>query len=256
MLAEIHALKDQYISWLKESITLHELDGWVEVTTPFIDRHNDYLQFYVGRSDSGYILSDDGYTIVDLEQSGCQLNTTRRQSLLAMTLRGYGVKQNAESKELYVDASSANYARRKHSLIQAMLAVNDLYYLASPHVASFYFEDVEAWLEAQGIRYSPSVKLTGASGFDHHFDFVIPKSASRPERVLLSLNRPDRANIERTVFAWEDTKKARRKEACAYAILNDAERAISEDSLSALKAYQVNPVLWSERESVLEELAA
>ena len=145
---------------------------------------------------------------------------------------------------------------RKHRLIQAMLAVSDLFYLASPYVASFFLEDVESWLDSQSIRYSPRLKLTGASGFDHHFDFVIPKSNLYPERVLLSLNRPDRANVERTVFAWEDTKRARQTDTSAYVLLNDSEQSITDNAIAALRAYHVTPVLWSERESVRDELAA
>ena len=73
--------------------------------------------------------------------------------------------------------------------------------------AAYISEDVVAWLDDAEIRYIPRVKLSGRTGYDHHYDFVIPKSASHPERVLLSINNPNRANAERTVFAWEDTKR-------------------------------------------------
>jgi hypothetical protein len=256
MSAEISLLKERYFSWLKEKTTLQTIDDWVEVTTPFLDRHNDYMQIYIRREETGYRLTDDGYTISDLEMSGCHLDTPRRQHLLATTLRGFGVQRDEQSNELFVDASDQSFPVRKHRLIQAMLAVNDLFYLASPYVASFFLEDVETWLNYQNIRYSPRVKLTGASGFDHHYDFVIPKSNSHPERMLLSLNRPDRANVERTVFAWEDTKRTRSGDAKAYALLNDSEKGVVENAIAALRAYKVNPILWSERESVREELAA
>lgn len=256
MIAEFHELKERYFSWLKEKTTLQAIDDWVEVTTPFLDRHNDYMQIYVRREETGYRLTDDGYTIADLEMSGCRLDTPKRQSLLAMTLRGFGVQRDEQSNELFVNASDQSFPVRKHNLIQAMLAVNDLFYLASPYVSSFFLEDVESWLDVHRIRYSPRVKLTGVSGFDHHYDFVIPKSMSHPERVLLGLNRPDRANVERTVFAWEDTRRTRRGQANAYVLLNDTEQNIAENSLAALRAYNVNPILWSDRESVREELAA
>ncbi len=256
MIAEFHELKERYFSWLKEKTLLQKIDDWVEVTTPFLDRHNDYMQIYVRRTETGFLLSDDGYTIADLEMCGCPLNTPKRQNLLTTTLRGFGVQRDVKSNELYVNASDSNFPMRKHNLIQAMLAVGDLFYLATPYVASFFLEDVETWLDSHGIRFSPRVKLTGASGFDHHFDFVIPKSRSHPERVLLGLNRPDRANVERTVFAWEDTKRMRSTEANAFVLLNDAEHRIADNALAALQAYNVNPFLWSERESVREELAA
>ncbi|WP_418888699.1 DUF1829 domain-containing protein, partial [Methanothrix soehngenii] len=36
------------------------------------------------------------------------------------------------------------------------------------------------------------MKFTGKSGYDHLFDFVIPKSKKRPERILQAINRPSR----------------------------------------------------------------
>jgi hypothetical protein len=45
-----------------------------------------------------------------------------------------------------------------------MLAVNDLFYLAKPIVESLFYEDVVQWLDANDIRYTPSVKFTGISG--------------------------------------------------------------------------------------------
>ena len=74
-----------------------------------------------------------------------------------------------------VRASKDNFPMHKHNLVQAMLAVNDLFYLASPIVSSLFLEDVIAWLDENEIRYTPSVKFTGKSGYDNLFDFVIPE---------------------------------------------------------------------------------
>ena len=254
MIAEIEQLTEKYLDWLRDEIKFRQRGQTVEVTAPFLDRHNDYIQFYAKRDKNGLLLTDDGYTISDLEMSGCNLDTPKRQALLKTTLNGFGV--SLVDGELRVKATAGDYARKKHRLLQAMLAVNDLFYLASSSVRSLYHEDVVAWLDDAEIRYTPRVKLSGKTGYDHHYDFVIPKSAFHPERVLLSINNPDRASAERTVFAWEDTKDARRGDSRAYAILNDTQSVLSPSVLDALRNYDVRPVLWSARESVREELAA
>ncbi|MEA2034873.1 MAG: hypothetical protein U9N40_05230 [Euryarchaeota archaeon] len=46
MINEIQSLLDEYTCWLKEKIQVRQVDGWVEITTPYLDRHNDYLQIY------------------------------------------------------------------------------------------------------------------------------------------------------------------------------------------------------------------
>ncbi len=254
MIAEIKQLTENYLDWLRDEITFRQRGQTVEVTSPFLDRHNDYIQFYVKRGKNGFLLTDHGYTITDLEMCGCMLDTPKRVSLLNTTLRGFGV--SLVDGELRVKATEDDYARKKHRLLQAMLAVNDLFFLASSSVRSLYHEDVVAWLDDAEIRYTPRVKLAGKTGYDHHYDFVIPKSSAHPERVLLSINNPVRASAERAVFAWEDTKDARHGRSRAYAILNDTQTTLSPSVLDAFRSYDVRPVPWSERESVREELAA
>ncbi len=253
---EIEKLLNDYRAWLKEKTTLREVNGcWVEITTPYLDRHNDALQIYVRAENGGYVLTDDSYTIHDLEASGCNLKTEKRQDLLKMTLNGFGVRMTNEALEVH--ASPENFPARKHNLIQAILAVNDLFYLAKPIVESLFVEDVIAWLEANDIRFTPKVKFTGISGFDHLFDFVIPKSPRKqPERIIQAINRPTHDNAEAFIFAWSDTREVRPPESKAYAVLNDVEQPIAGGVLEAFRNYQIRPVPWSQRAEVVTELAA
>jgi hypothetical protein len=253
---EIEKLLGDYRAWLKDKTTLREVnDTWVEITTPYLDRHNDALQIYARAENGGYVLTDDSYTIHDLEASGCNLSTEKRQDLLKMTLNGFGVRMNSEALEVH--ASPETFPARKHNLIQAILAVNDLFYLAKPVVENLFFEDVITWLEANDIRYTPKVKFTGISGFDHLFDFVIPKSPRKqPERIVQAINRPTRDNAEAFIYAWSDTREVRPPESKAYVVLNDVEQTTSGGVLDAFRNYQIQPVPWSHRGEVVTELAA
>jgi hypothetical protein len=251
---EVHALIDQYWVWLRDKTTLRQINDWVEITTPYLDRHNDHLQIYLKRRNGGFVLTDDGYILQDLEHSGCKIEGEKRQNLLKMTINGFGVQR--DNLALLVHASADNFAVRKHNLVQAMLAVNDLFYLAAPMVKSLFYEDVVAWLDLSEIRYTPRVKFTGKSGYDHLFDFVIPKSRHEPERIVKAISRPNRDTAEALAFAWIDTKEVRPPESRAFAVLNDSEHPISEDVLDALRSYDVESVLWSQRDKIRQELAA
>lgn len=254
MIHEVQRLLDDYLAWLKDKTSLRQINDWVEITTPYLDRHNDCIQIYAKRRDSGFVLTDDGYTISDLEQCGCKLESRKRQDLLKMTLNGFGVQLVDSRLEVY--ASNDNFALRKHSLVQAMLAVNDMFYLAIPMVASLFYEDVVTWLDLNEIRYTPKVKFTGKSGFDHVFDFVIPKSRQQPERILKSITRPSRETAQVVTFSWIDTKDVRPPNCRAYAFLNDSEQRVSTTVIDTLASYDVQPIPWSTREDIREELAA
>ncbi|MEJ7608385.1 MAG: DUF1829 domain-containing protein [Bryobacteraceae bacterium] len=138
-----------------------------------------------------------------------------------------------------------------------MLAVNDLFYLAKPVVESLFYEDVVAWLDVNDIRYTPKVKFTGTSGFDHLFDFVIPKSGKKqPERIVQAITRPTRDNALLFINAWNETRQVRPPESKAYAVLNDNEQPVSGNVIDAFHAYRIQPVPWSHRAKVVTELAA
>lgn len=254
MIQDIQSLLNSYTAWLRDKTSLREVADWVEITTPYLDRHNDYMQIYAKRSDGAFVLTDDGYTIGDLEQSGCKLNSPKQQDLLKMTLNGFGVQLQGDA--LQVHATPENFALRKHNLVQAMLAVNDMFYLAVPMVASLFYEDVVSWLDLHDVRYTPKVKFSGKTGYDHLFDFVIPKSRRQPERIIQTINRPNRDTAQAVAFSWIDTKEVRSPESKAFALLNDSDILISSAVTDALLNYNVRPILWSKREEVWEELAA
>ena len=254
MIQDIQRLLDDYHGWLKSKTALRQIDQWVEITTPYLGRHNDYVQIYAQRANGGFVLTDDGYTIDDLEQTGCKLESPKRQDLLRMTLNGFGVRM--DGKALQVHTSPDDFALRKHNLVQAMLAVNDMFYLTVSTVASLFYEDVVTWFDVHDIRYTPRVKFTGKTGYDHVSDFVIPKSRLHPERIVQTIKRPNRDTAQSIVLSWIDTREVRSPESRAYALLNDSEHSLSSPIEEALRSYEVRPVPWSRREHVLEELAA
>ena len=259
MIDNIQKLVDNYFQWLKDRTVLKEVEGnegWVRIVTPHLDRHNDCIQFYVRHEEHGLLLTDDGATIEDLKSSGCKLDSPKRRRLLEQTLASLGVELGKEGEDLIVHATEANFALKKHSFLQAMLAVNDLFYLAQPHVASLFFEDVVAWLDLSDVRYTPKVKFTGKSGYDHMFDFVIPKFRDVPERFVQALTNPNKDAVGGLVYRWLDTKETREERSKLYVLLNDPDRRVQGDVVEALRNYEATPVPWSERESVREALVA
>lgn len=255
-LQEIEQLVEQYRSWLKDKTTLKSVHkDWVEISTPFLDRHNDHILLYVRTIAPGkFQITDDGQTLQDLELSGCKLDTPKRQSLLKVALNGFRVDEVGGA--LNVQAASENFAARKHALIQAILAINDMFYLATSTVQSLFKEDVEAWLKLSGVRFLANVQFTGKSGYVHNFDFAIPSSPSAPERVIRAISNPSKDAALNFVTAWIETADQRPNESRAIAFLNDSLRGVGTSVVDALKQYEIEPIVWSEREAHRQSLAA
>ena len=147
-------LIDDYLAWLRGGLSVEHFEQSCELTTPFLDRHNDHLQIYASTENGKLILSDDGYILADLRTSGLEIATPKRKAVLQSILNGFGVK--TDGKRLFIESSSRNLGQKMHSLIQAMLSVNDMFVLAQPKVSSFFWEDVRNYLEQHDVRCSPS----------------------------------------------------------------------------------------------------
>jgi Domain of unknown function DUF1829/Domain of unknown function DUF1828 len=254
MTAHVEGLIDGYYQWLKDKTAWKQLKDWVEITTPYLDRHNDYIQLYLKQEGNDYILTDDSYTIEDLEQSGCPLDTPKRQKFLEMTLNGFGVHKKQD--EIFIKTNLQNFAMSKHNLIQSILAVNDMFYLAKSNIANLFFEDVQLWLESSDIRFSERVQFTGKSGYIRQYDFMIPKSRSAPERMIQTVNNPSKLKAKDLVFGWLDTKEVRLNDGKAYAFVNDNEKEVPASFKDALRSYDIMTVPWSQRSRFVQELAA
>ena len=117
---EIQDLINQYSAYVNDPTTLRPVGDWVEITTPYLDRHNDYLQIYVKRGKNGFILSDDGYILTELRQSGCDL-----EKRIGDLMDVFGIER-VEFKDgvLIIHATVGDFVAKKRDLIQLMLAVN------------------------------------------------------------------------------------------------------------------------------------
>ena len=248
-------LVEDYIRWLRLKTTVAPAgEGVCEITTPFLDRHNDHLQIYVrALGDDRYALTDDGYVVRDLRMSGCDLDTPARKAALQVMLNGFGVRLDGDA--LQVETTRQRFACGKHSLLQAMIAVNDLFVMARPHVAQLFREDVARYLSLNEVRFVGSVKFVGKSGFDHLFDFVIPPSRKYPERAIRAINNPDRDQAISLVFAKTDVQVVRPADAIVIAVVNDSDRPVPNDVTEAFQRYEVPTIKWSERDQHLAELA-
>ena len=231
-----------YLAWLKSQFSCRETSAYTEITTPFLDRHNDQIQIYAVPTLDGWSLTDAGETRSDLEMCGVRFESDKRKALL-------------HDGELTVSADTQSQPQQMNNLIQAVLAVNDLFCLAQPTVYPFFTEDISKWLDEKAIRFSPQVSFSGKSTFSHHYDFLIPKSKQSPERLLKVMNTPSRDYAKQVAFSWIDTRETRPTASECFVLLNDAE-GIPSGVLTSLKQYDIVPVPWGEREQFSERLAA
>lgn len=241
---DIRKYIDEYTEWLKSEITFTKIGEYYEINTPFLDTSNDYLQFYVKQSGSDIYFTDDGYTLNGLEMTGFRMTPNRKKQLTTI-LNQYGVKLN--KNELTLSAPAAEFAKRKHSFIQCILRVTDMYMTSRVKVASYFLDDIHDFFREKEIYCFENIQFVGKSGYSHNYDFAMQPTRNKPERLCLAVNNPSRTALTNTIFAWNDTKPARRDDSALIVLLNDT-NSIGRGVEEAFASYEINTIRWSERE--------
>lgn len=246
----INSLMDNYYAFLKEKtlVTANNSSDWIEISTPFLGLFNDTVDIYAKKEGNRIILSDDGNTLRDLELSGLEITRSpKRKEILDRILINYGVK--ISSDELTIEATEKDFPQKKLNLISAISETADMYYLARHTVASVFREDVKEYLDEQELIYTPYFISKGSTGLEFTFDFQI--AYRNTEIVIKSFNSINKMNLPHFLFTWDDIKKVReqqtQKEIIGLAIINDIDREINDEYLTALESKGAQHILWSQR---------
>jgi hypothetical protein len=151
--------------------------------------------------------------------------------------------------ELTTEATERDFPQKKLNLIAAISETADMYYLARHTVASVFREDVKAYLDEQELIYTPYFISKGSTGLEFTFDFQI--AYRNTEIVIKSFNSVNKMNLPHFLFTWDDIKKVReqqtQKELIGLAVINDIDREVNDEYLSALESKGAKHILWSQR---------
>lgn len=240
---DVQQMIDSYISWLKNEITFEKYGEYYEITTPFLDNANDYIQFYIKQEDDQIHFTDDGITLANLSMCGINMKG-QRQKYLEQILRQNGIQNN--KGELTMSAPISEYAQKKHIFIQALLRIDDMFALSKTRVASLFVDDIVKFFDQNDIIYSKDVQFTGKTGFLHTYDFLIPHSKTKPERCCQAINTPSKTNMQNVLFSWIDTRATRKEESQLIVLLND-QSPISKGVAEGFSNYDVHMIEWSKR---------
>ena len=244
---DIQKMINDYTAWLKEEISTATFGEYVELTTPYLDRFNDYLQIYAKQSPDGTItLSDDGYIIGGLISSGMTFRkNSNRQKMLEKIATKYNVA--IVNEDIVTKATAYNFPQKKHMMVQAMLAIDDLFAVSPEGVKELFLEDIETYFVANGIYYSSDFSLLGKTGTIYTYDFHLQRTKEKPERFCRGFNKLNISKRDLTLFNWMDTQEKRGDSSELIIIYND-ENSVPDDVLTGFFNYGIKTVPFSKRQ--------
>lgn len=241
-------LKEIYYEWNQQKITFENFDSYIEITTPFVDMHHDYIQLFLSKENNQYIISDDGYTINELDMLGIDIKKSKkRKEFFNSTLKIFGVSFNNNTDELYVSFTPiTEYPEKQHRLIQCILRVSDMLLTSRNTVISIFTEEIGEFFDNNEIIYTDGLSFTGISGKTQNFDFVLPRWKKRNEKLIKAINNPSSDSYVEPLFSWLDIREIRSNS--DYIILaNDTNKPLTESFLSPFNNYSVEVLAWSKR---------
>ena len=250
---DIKKLMSKYFDFLNSNFDIEKIEKNIyKITTPFLDRRNDHITVYAIINNDKIKLTDDSYTIDDLELEGIKFEGKREEELKTI-LNGYGIYK--ENNELFVITDENSFPRRKHNFLQALININDMYLLASPRVSSIFLDDIKEYFDEKELIYTQNISIEGKSKISHKFDFLIPRQIrkNKTEALIKAINHPKLENIRAYLFSFEDIRNVGRNED-GFFILNDKNK-INEKIYDALKEYNVTPIHWTKIENEFNKLS-
>lgn len=245
---EISNLINEYTQWLKQEITFAKTGDFYEITTPFLDMNNDYIQIYTKLNDDDIYMTDDGYTLQVLLSNGLSVSGKRKE-LLDYIVRQYGFSIS-KNLEITGNCSLRDFPLSKHLFVQCIMKVNDLFMVKkSTKIESIFLDDVTDFFSSKNIMASEQVSIIGKTGYSHSYDFIFARTKNHPERLCNAINNPDKSHINNAIFSWMDTRENRRPDSQLILIVNDSDRRIPSSLEKATQSYDINMIQWTERNS-------
>lgn len=116
------------------------------VFTPFVFDDGDHLAIVLKREQNGWILSDEGHTLMHLTYSISESDLQRgtRQKIITDALSAFRV-QDREG-ELVAAIREREYGDALYSFVQAVLKISDVTFLTRERVRSTFMEDFRSFM--------------------------------------------------------------------------------------------------------------
>lgn len=153
------------------------------VFSPFMFHDGDHLALVLKREESGWVLSDEGHTMMHLSYriEYKDLTQGKRGEIIDSVLSKYGIRDR--DGEFICPVPDTQYGDALFQMVQGLLRVSDISFLSREHVRSTFRDDVSAYINA----------LPGLSGqvtWEWHDPVHDPEGMYPADGYLMGLDEP------------------------------------------------------------------
>ena len=162
-MSQAESLKSSYIDWLKKELIFTDIeDGYISISTPFVDNNYDNIELFAKFvSESQIEVTDFGETLFNLEDNGLKITKQSKTiyRLFENTLNDFGIEYNCNTETLSITTDVRRFPTAKNRLLQAIMRINDLLYLIKENVNATFNDILSSFLIDNKILFSPNVEI-------------------------------------------------------------------------------------------------
>lgn len=261
---EADKIATEYFEWVKSNYNFLQLEnsGSIDVQTPFIDSFGDSISFIVKLVDDKLVLSDEGFTIWNLEVNGNTVTrkNTHKRKILNTLIRLDNAELTAKN-EIVKPIHKKNIGQAVHDMTQLIFKINDMTMLSSKNVKSIFYDEALEYFNENSEFYQkiPSFSITGKSQLDHKIDFgFFTKEGIKLVKVHNTLTR---TTVENALVTLLDTAEYRQKnyqeneKLCLLINGVDKSKSTTNNNIDSLAEYNIDIIDFTNKKEVKQKLA-
>lgn len=248
MTIDINRLPEIYFEWATKNIQFKNTDNITVIETPFVDMYHDSIELYVEEVSNKYKISDDGYTMSELDTLGVSVKRSdKRRTFFEKTLRNFGVAYDEETLELFVIFNNLNQLPTiQFRLVQCLIQISDMLLTSREHVANLFIEDITNYFFDNDLTFDQNTGYTGKTGNTINFDFTFGRSKNSNAKAIKTVNRPKSTAYESPLMGIIDVRDSR-ENTDFFVLANDTED-ISSEFINSFTNYEIPVLRWTQRE--------
>ncbi|MGX7070406.1 DUF1828 domain-containing protein [Gemella bergeri] len=256
----ITEIKEEYMNYISKNTHMNLLAGdSYEVNTLYTNAYGDGISFTIKYDGNHYILTDDGFTLWELQLNGIDLTKkNKRYQLLKSILNYNGLELSGE--EIIKKTKRQNLGQAIHDMTQVLLNVYDLSLLHPQTVQSHFLDDVRGYFDGNAdYNVFPDLSITGKSRIEHKFNFLM---MSKGKYKLVQVhNKITKDKLHFILASWLDTTENRiksygRNESLSIIISPDGYQELKEEYQEALSEYDINIINFEDKKKLKTQLGA
>ncbi|NLR33181.1 DUF1828 domain-containing protein [Levilactobacillus tujiorum] len=259
--ADIQNIASNWINWITKETHFKTLsNNNIQISLPFTDSSGDGIIFNVEPKENGFLVTDQGYTIWNLEVNG--VNVTKKDSnrwrILQSIINPYKFQIN-QKNEISKIVTESELSQTITDFAQIIINVSDIAFMNRSNTSGMFFDDVHTYFSNKRSEYSflKNFYADGKTNQKYRFEYLF---TPRPNDFKLTklYNTLSKNSMDAVIGIWSDTQQFREENYGSNATFNLLLNGISEKEkpyVEGLMSHDIQVIDFQDKSSVKEKLA-